>query len=37
MGERIIDFHVQPLRGLDGEVIYVIGTGIDVTERVRPE
>ena len=36
-GECIIDFHVQPLRGLDGEVVYVIGTGIDVTERVRAD
>ena len=31
---RILDFHVQPLRGTDGEVLYIIGTGVDVTERV---
>ncbi|MBX3024212.1 PAS domain S-box protein [bacterium] len=33
-GERVIQFHVQPLRDADGEVAYIIGTGVDVTDRV---
>lgn len=33
-GERLIEFHVQPLRNADGEVAYVIGTGVDITDRV---
>lgn len=35
--ERTLDFHVQPLRGAGGEVVYIIGTGVDITDRHRAQ
>jgi PAS domain S-box-containing protein len=35
--ERTLDFHVQPLRGAGGEVVYIIGSGVDITDRHRAQ
>lgn len=34
---RVVDLHASPLRGPNGEIVAVIESGWDVTERVRAE
>jgi diguanylate cyclase (GGDEF)-like protein/PAS domain S-box-containing protein len=35
--ERILEIHLEPLRGPSGEIIGCIGVGLDITQRKRSE